>query len=157
MTPDERRISAAQGYMELELYEEALRELDQLSPVASEEAAAIETRLVYHFHRRHWQEAEALARQLIANWPEAASGHIHLAYCLHELGRTQEAADALESGPADLRRRAVYYYNLGCYYTQMGQLDKALRLLKKSFAMDDTLRASATADPDLKPIADRLP
>jgi tetratricopeptide (TPR) repeat protein len=157
MSPDERKISAAEGYLELQLWEDALIELESLTAEGAQMAEAVEVRLLYHFCQKDWEGAEELARQLTQNWPDATSGHIHLAYCLHEMGRTPEAVETLEQGPKALREKAVYFYNLGCYYTQLGKLKKALKLLERSFEMDETLRRNASDDPDLKPLAALLP
>ena len=76
--------------------------------------------------------------------------------CLHELGLTEDARRTLLDGPECLRSEAVYYYNLGCYQTQLGDLNDAKRMLKRSFEMDAKLEDVAKADPDLQVLWDEL-
>ena len=97
-----------------------------------------------------WEEALDVARSLCEQEPNLSGGYIHTAYCLHELGLTEDARRTLLEGPQFLRKEAVFYYNLGCYQTQLGDLNDAKRMLKRSFDMDEKLRAVAKADPDLE-------
>ncbi|MES2508018.1 MAG: hypothetical protein V4599_15050 [Verrucomicrobiota bacterium] len=152
----ERRILAAQGYVELGLHEEAQAELAHLPPSAAERADVIELSVLCHMGDRRWAEALALTQKLCVLEPEEPGGFIHAAYCLHELGRTTEALDLLGRGPAALRTKPVYYYNLGCYLACLGEDEKALNLLKQSFEMDGSLRSHARKDPDLDRLRAKL-
>jgi tetratricopeptide (TPR) repeat protein len=96
-----------------------------------------------------WADALALTLRLCEMEPEEPGGFIHAAFCLHELGRTDEAVDMLSRGPAALRSKPVFYYNMGCYHACLGDMEKALKLLRQSFEMDGSLRAVARKDPDL--------
>jgi tetratricopeptide (TPR) repeat protein len=157
MTADERHIRAAQGFIDLDLADDALAELAALSVEAASSKEAVETRLLCELNAKHWAAALRLAERLCEMEPGSHVGYVHAAYCLHELGRTHDAVLQLESGPASLRNKSLYYYNLGCYHTQLGNLEKALGLLRKSFEMDDNLRRAAKRDPDLQPLVNQLP
>lgn len=152
----ERRILAAQGYVELGLHEEAQAELLHLPPSAAERVDVIELSVLCRMGDRQWAEALALTQKLCALEPEEPGGYIHAAYCLHELGRTTEALDLLARGPAALRTKPVYYYNLGCYLACLGEDEKALNLLRQSFEMDGSLRSHARKDPDLDRLRTQL-
>ena len=157
MTDLERRIVAAQGYVELGLYAEAREELSHLPETALDRVDVIELRLLCLMGNHHWEEALALTYRLCAAEPNEPGGFIHAAYCLHELGRTTEALDMLAKGPAALRTKPVYYYNLGCYLAKLGQDEKALQLLSQAFEMDGSLRSHARKDPDLDCLREKLP
>lgn len=152
----ERRILAAQGYVELELHDEAQAELRKLPPQAADRVDVIELTVLCLMKEQRWQDALALTRKLCALEPGEPGGFIHAAYCLHELGRTAEALGLLDRGPAALRTKPVYYYNKGCYLACLGEDDKALTLLKQSFEMDGSLRRHARKDPDLDRLRPRL-
>jgi tetratricopeptide (TPR) repeat protein len=149
MTETERRILAAQGYVELALYTEARAELAGLSEAAMERVDVQEILLLCLMAESRWADALALTLRLCEMEPEEPGGFIHAAFCLHELGRTDEAVDMLSRGPAALRSKPVFYYNMGCYHACLGDMEKALKLLRQSFEMDGSLRAVARKDPDL--------
>lgn len=152
----DRRIVAAQGYVELDLHDEARRELLHLPPDQQNRVDVIEIRVLCHMHEQQWVEALKLSQKLCRLQPDEPGGFIHAAFCLHELGRTEEALDLLSRGPSSLRTKPVYYYNLGCYLARLGQEEKALQLLKQSFEMDGDLRRDARRDPDLHNLRQQL-
>ncbi|MES2596102.1 MAG: hypothetical protein V4662_12235 [Verrucomicrobiota bacterium] len=156
MTEWDRRILAAQGYVELGLHEEAQVELSALPLDIRERVDVIELTVLCHMHHQHWVEGLALAQKLCRMEPDQPGGFIHAAFCLHELGRTIEALDVLARGPAALRTKPVYYYNLGCYLARLGEEEKALQHLKQSFEMDGDLRRDARHDPDLHCLRQKL-
>ena len=156
MTEAERRISAAQGYLELGLVDEARRELKPLSASLSQRSDVIELHLLCLMAEQRWDEAVSFAENLIRSEPKEPGGYIHAAYCLHELGRTSEALQILIKGPKSLRTKSVFYYNAGCYNARLGQVEEALKLLQRSFEMDHSLRLLARKDPDLARLHSQL-
>lgn len=109
-------------------------------------------RILILINERKWKEALNISRQLSEAAPDEEGGWVHAAYCLHELGRTQEAIRALLSAPASLRDKAIFHYNLACYSCVLGQIDTAREALHRSFALDKRYRDFARADHDLKPL-----
>lgn len=152
----ERTMLAAQGYIELEMPNEALRELDALDPQDQEREEVLQLRLFILMRSRRWAEALGVCARLREKNPEQTTGYIHGAFCLHELGRTAEAKEMLLKGPASLLGEATYYYNMGCYDAVLGNLEEAEHALKISFKMDDKFREIAKYDPDLKSVAELL-
>lgn len=149
MTEAERRIIAAQGYVELGLYQEASAELAPLPVTLHDRVDVIEITLLCLMGGHRWAEALALATKLCRQEPAEPGGFIHAAFCLHELSRTAEAVDVLSRGPSTLRTKAVYYYNMGCYHACLGHSDKSLSYLERAFEMDGELRLHAKKDHDL--------
>ena len=152
----QKRILAAQGYHELGLWREAWRELDALSDAAQHRPDILEMRILILINERKWREALAISRQLAEAAPQEEGGWVHSAYCLHELGRTREAVQALLAAPATLREKAIYHYNLACYSCVLGQIDKAREALFRSFALDKRYRDFARSDCDLEPLHPEL-
>jgi hypothetical protein len=72
------------------------------------------------------------------------------------MGRTLEAKQTLLTGPPGLLDEPVYYYNLGCYDTILGNLRQAKVYLHASFRLDKSFRELANDDPDLQRIKDEL-
>jgi len=156
MTELDRNILTAQGYMELGLFEDARAELVALPKQAWERADVLETWVLCQMGEQRWEEALEMSRRLCEMQAREPGGFIHAAYCLHELGRTEEAMELLQNGPRSLRTKAVYFYNLGCYCAKLGRVDEAKRLLEKSFEIDNGLRRVAKKDPDLAELRSQL-
>lgn len=149
MESHERILLAAQGYSELSMFDDALAELDTLSPEIAQEAVAIELRTVILMQAKRWKPALAASRDLCQTAPEKTAGFIHAAFCLHELGRTAEARDILVDGPQSLHAEPTFHYNLACYECRLGNLDLARLHLEKSIELDKKMRDFAKTDPDL--------
>ncbi len=152
----ERRLLAAQGYIELDMADEALRELDELSPADQGAPEVLQVRLFVFMRGRRWREAMEICDRLRAADPQQTTGFIHGAFCLHELGQTRAAKDLLLRGPASLLREATYYYNLGCYDAVLGNIEDAQHAIEISFKMDDKFREIAKYDPDLREVMSSL-
>jgi predicted Zn-dependent protease len=152
----QRKISAAQGYSELSMHEDAIAELDAIDAADNARPEVLETRLLVLMHAQRWKDALAVSRKLCRADPEAASGFIHTAFCLHELGRTGDAKTVLLEGPTSLLKEPTYHYNLACYEAKLGNLAEAHAHLQTSFSLDRKFREFAKADPDLEPIREMM-
>lgn len=152
----ERSLLAAQGYIELEMPEDALGELDALPADDRAREEVLQLRLFILMRCREWQRSLKVCDELRERYPESPTGYIHGAFCLHEVGRTAEAKTLLLAGPSSLAREATYHYNLGCYDAVLGNLEEATSHLKTSFEMDKKFREIAKYDPDLKSVSDLL-
>jgi tetratricopeptide (TPR) repeat protein len=148
----QKSILAAQGYHELGLWREAWRELDGLSETAQRRPDVLEMRVLILINEHNWRDALNLSRRLADVAPQEEGGWVHSAYCLHELGRTQEALHALLSAPPSLRDKAIFHYNFACYSCVLGQIDAAREALLRSFALDKRYRDFARSDRDLEPL-----
>lgn len=149
-------FTAAEGYADLGMIRRARECLAELSPAERALPRVIRLRVRLHLAAREWQEGWAACRHLLDLAPEDPSAHIHGAYCLHEMGLTDEARDLLLSGPESLRREPVFFYNLGCYEARLGELESARAWLLRSFEMDEALLRQARRDPDITDIWEDL-
>ncbi len=130
--------------------DEALAELGRV-PEADRQHDDVAQLHVYILMRaRRWQEALEACEALRDQRPDLSLGYIHGAFCLHELGRTEEAMKLLMEGPTSLLREPVYFYNLGCYHAVLGNPEEAQNYLQMSFNMDEKFREIARYDPDLE-------
>lgn len=156
MEEHRRTLVAAQGYCELQMYDDALAELDALPLEAHAQPTVVEMRLMVLMQAKRFPNALGVARELCALRPESPVGFIHAAFCLHEIGRTEEARTLLLSGPPALEKEATFHYNLGCYECALGRLDSAREHLQKSFELDRKFREFAKTDRDLEPLRGEL-
>jgi predicted Zn-dependent protease len=146
----------AEGYSELGMLDDALAQLDQLDKEDQDRLEILRMRVDILLRKQSWKDALRLSLRFCAVHPDQPYGCIHAAFCLHELGRTAEAKQALLDGPAALLDEPVYYYNLACYDTVLGNLEQAKAYLRASFRLDKSFRDLAKSDPDLEQIRDEL-
>lgn len=156
MNEIERRIIASQGYRELGLIDEARAELAQLPAELRSRADVIEIKALCLMDEQQWLRALDHAMELCVADPMNPGGFIHAAFCLHELGRTEEAVEVLRHGPFTLKSKAVYFYNQACYHACLGLLDQAADFLQKALVKDPGLRKTAQTDPDLAALKEQL-
>lgn len=148
----QQRLNAAIGYLNLDLPDEALAELDGMDAAdrVRPETGALRTAVL--IKRRDWEGALALAISLCKATPLHPSPYLDAAFCLHELKRTREARDLLAHGPATLRQNGIFFYNMACYEAQLGNLGPARDYLAQAVQLDDRYRSMALHDPDLGPL-----
>lgn len=148
----ERIWLAAEGYLELEMEEEALTELGSLSSTVREEERSQELFLAGYMMASDWNNGANIAKKLCEIHPLRLNYFIHAAYCLHETGDTYAAKDWLIRGPKSLMKNALFHYNMGCYCAVLGEPYAALPYLKKAFELDSSLRKVAVTDRDLEEV-----
>lgn len=141
-----------EGYLELGMPEMAAGELEALAPAIFGHPLILEARLALLMHTRRWPEAVETGLTGCGKAPGETSFFIHTAYCLHELGRTEEAHLLLTSGPESLQSDALFHYNMGCYLTVLDRPEEARESLFRAFQLDISLRKFARTDTDLKPL-----
>lgn len=152
VTPFERTYLAAQGYFELDMLIDAIRELDTLPFPDQLRPEVLELRVTILMKAEKWRQALRAAEKLCAVAPDCNTGYIHAAFCLHEMGRTREAKEVLLDGPPGIVNEATYHYNLACYECVLGNMEAAKAYLETSVSMDNKFREFAKEDPDLKPL-----
>ncbi|MDB6070363.1 MAG: Tetratricopeptide repeat-containing protein [Verrucomicrobiales bacterium] len=155
--PDFRRLrQEVEGYLELDLPDMAEEALDAVPGQFADNVLIMEGKLALRMHLKQWSEAVECGLKGCAEAPGHSSFFIHSAYCLHELGRTEEAHLLLISGPGTLQREPLFHYNMGCYLCVLGRRDEAVGYLQQAFRLDSALRAFAAADKDLQKVRDLL-
>jgi predicted Zn-dependent protease len=152
----EDKIRAAEGFAELGMYDDALAELDEVDPDLQDTVQTLRMRVEIVLRQRSWKSALRFSLRACQLYPSESWAFIHAAFCLHELGRTQEAKQTLLDGPDRLLDEPVYYYNLGCYDAVLGNLHQAKAYLRTSFRLDKSFRELAKSDPDLERIRNEL-
>ena len=145
----ERTILAAQGYSELSMFDDALAELETLPPETAGHEDVVELRAVILMQARRWKPALEASRRLCVLQPDQTGGYIHVAFCLHEMGRTEEAREVLLGGPDALRAEPTFHYNLACYEAQLGDLTTARQCIKAAIEINSSFKKNARTDPDL--------
>ena len=149
---EERYLTAAEGYLQLEMPGEAMLEIERLPVVVREGVHSSELELAAQMMQKHWNRGAELARLLCKMKPNKRAYFLHAAYCLHETGDTLAAKSFLMSGPKSLMKDALFHYNMACYSAVLGDKEEARRNLLLSLELDPRLKKTALSDEDLKGI-----
>jgi tetratricopeptide (TPR) repeat protein len=152
----ENLILAAEGYLELSMPDDTLVELDKLADSEQERFEALRLRILALLQKKDWHLGLTVSLKMSDLYPKVTFASIHTAYCLHELGKTEEAKQTLLEGPPALLNEAVYYYNLACYEAILGNSAQAKAYLSTSFQLDKSFKKDARKDPDLESIRDSI-
>jgi predicted Zn-dependent protease len=85
--PDSHHLSAAAGWIELGLPDEARQELNRLTPGARNHPDALAIEWDLHARAGAWENALAVATKLVEVDSDRPAGWINRSYALHELRR----------------------------------------------------------------------
>jgi len=152
----EGRLQSVQGYYELGMIDDAWEDLLAIEKCFPATPPIVQMKVLLLLKQEKWEDALELSAELRRMEPHSGAGFIHGAYCLHEMGRTGEALQLLDSVPDPVRDEAIYHYNKGCYQAAVGDVETAHSCLRKSFDLDERLLAVARRDPDLVALRDEL-
>jgi predicted Zn-dependent protease len=142
-------IRAASGWLELGMPADALNEIKSLPKEHSEDKIVLELRLAAEMALQDWKHAAETAKLLCMEAVDEPDFFLSAAFCLHELGETDEARKWLLRGPDVLSEMAVFHYNMACYLWTLGEKERAHNHLAQAFEMDESFKESARFDKDL--------
>ena len=157
---DRRHLDAAEGWLGLGTWSEALQELEQISPAMQTHPQVLWVRCVVFCEARNWDECVKVAARLVELMPQTDFPWINRAYALRRTadGGLQAAYDALLPAADKVDDVQTVAFNLACYTCQMGRIDEARAWLKRSFAAARArgqfkqLKQQALEEPDLAPL-----
>ena len=149
-------LQIALGYLDLKMFEETWQALDELPTERQGALPVLELRVACLLDQGRFGEAFEWCRKMCLAFPDEHTGYIQGAFCLHELERTEEARQWLQSGPHSLQLEAKYFYNLGCYDLALGREESAGAWLIQAFEMEPSYRDDALKDPDFRPILKKI-
>jgi tetratricopeptide (TPR) repeat protein len=147
-----RKVTAASGFAELGLYQEAVEELEELPESSKDDIPVLATWLQVYQSWGKCSEAAAVAERLIQKDPDAAEWYIALAFAIRRAQSLPAAEVILRAALQKFPENATIHFNLACYYAQLGDLDKARLYLGRAIAIDETFKTMALTDPDLRPL-----
>jgi tetratricopeptide (TPR) repeat protein len=147
-----RKVTAASGFAELGLYQEAVEELEDLPESSRDDIPVLATWLLVYQSWGKWSEAEAVAERLIQKDPDEADWYVALGFAVRRAQSLAAAEVILSAALQKFPGNATIHFNLACYYAQLGDLEKARQSVERAIAIDETFKKVALADPDLKPL-----
>ena len=147
-----RRVTAASGFAELGLYQEAIEELADLPDCTKDDVPVLATWLQIYQSWGKWSEAAAIAERLIEKNPEEPDWYIALGFAVRRAQSLAAAEVILSAALQKFPENGTIHYNLACYYAQLNDLTRARIYLEKAIRIDNTFRTAAMSDPDLRPL-----
>lgn len=135
-----RLIRAAEGYLELDMPQQAIETLDRLGDLGTfrahvEYLRGEALRALGEYHR-------ALESLAVAADMAPSNFHIRLAqgWCYKRIGRLDLAIESLEEALDAAPGEGIVHYNLACYYSLAKIKPRALEHLSKAFELDSSFR-----------------
>jgi tetratricopeptide (TPR) repeat protein len=147
-----RRLLAAEGYVELEMYAEAEAELRQVDPayLALEQTLVLQLCVWAGLHK--WKRANQLATTLARQNPDNPQWAIWSASAACRLQSVEAAKGILLQALVTHPDNANIHYNLSCYETRLQHFHKAQRHLLRAIQLDPRFKLVAMGDADLEPL-----
>jgi tetratricopeptide (TPR) repeat protein len=151
--PDHLHLQAAHGYIELEMFEEANAELEEIDPPCRHLPEVLTARVAINHGLSKWDLMATVAKKLV-EWNLNEPGNfIDWAYATRR-------AESVHLAPAILMRaeelhpnNGVVHYNLACYESQLGNLDRAKAHFTRATKADTKFSVMALLDDlDLEPL-----
>lgn len=156
MTPDERHLQAAIGFLELGMPLDANDEVEAIEPARKTLSEVLAVRVEVFRALSKWQLMEVVARQLAFQQPDEPQNFISLAFATRRAIGVQEALAVLARVANRFPACATILYNLACYAAVLGHLDVARNRLAEATKLESAFRKMALNDPDLSALHDEL-
>jgi Tfp pilus assembly protein PilF len=149
---DQKRLTAAVGYLELGMHLEANDELEKIDPYLRSVPEVLIVRVEVYQQAKAWDLMEAVTHHLVKILPEEVGNWTNWAYATRRSDTLQSAKDILIQALKRFPTEALVLYNLACYECQLGNIEDANEYLKQAFKVDPSYRLMGLDDPDLEPL-----
>lgn len=147
-----RLLRAAEGYLSLDLPDQALRELNRIEDVGDDRYGVYLMRgEALRVKQEHRQALDAF-RQAHLEKPTDLSALFGMAWCFKRIDQLSNAIDAMKLAYQFHKSEAVVLYNLACYYSLAGEKENALSWLGRSLRMDRELLTKIADESDFDPL-----
>jgi tetratricopeptide (TPR) repeat protein len=149
---DTRHLLAAEGYIDLGMYDEAAGELSALEPAYFALEQTLVLQLCVYAGLHQWDQAHELATALARQDPENPQWAIWSASAACRLESVEAAKAILLKALVSHPDNANIHYNLSCYETRLQHYRKAQRHLARAVQLDPRFKMVAMDDADLEPL-----
>lgn len=151
------RILHARGYLELGMFKEAKAELDAIPEAQALMPETVALRVDLLQAAEKWRELLKFARGLAEHQPEESGWWILWAFAARRASSLVQAEKILLTAEVRHPKDATIQFNLGCYASQLGNLEAAKTRVIQAIALDNSFLKHALEDPDLQPLRDAQP
>ena len=125
LEPSDKFFEVASGYAELGMYLDADSELEKIDPFNRAAPEILALRIEIYQRLEKWELMQVVAQKLVQFDPDNLQWTISLAYAARRASSIQAAKEILLNAERKFPREAVIKYNLGCYFCQSGEIEKA--------------------------------
>jgi len=153
---DQKRLLAAEGYMELGMYLDAIEELEAFPKEFAASPQVLSLWMEAYRGLKKWGAMQAVARKLAEDDPDNVQWAISWAYATRRAESLQAAREILLEALERHPKEALVYYNLACYDCQLEELASARGFLGRALEISPGFRAMALEDSDLKALHPEL-
>ena len=149
---DIRLAREAQGYLELELWPEALERANALLERDALVGAALAVKGEVYRNQDRWDDGAEVFERLTGVEPKSVHAWVMLGWCRKRGGHLDLALEAMEKLLEEKPAEGIGLYNLACYCSLDGQRERALVLLDQAIDREAEFREHARTESDLDPI-----
>jgi len=152
----ERTMEIAERYFQLQMWDAAWAELEELRPELRHHSRVIMLRVLILNNLEKWEDAAVLGMGALQHYPQI--GPLYLA-AAHALRHAQNIPSSSRRGSPSRRRPfagAAPHFMLASYECQLGNLEAAKAELRRAFELDERLRLRSLREADLEPLWDSL-
>ena len=157
--PDQHRLRAAEGWLELGCDKDALTELDQIDSQFIEHPDVLHLRWQIHRKGAQWPECLRVAQVFADIAPKDPRAWTSLAQTFYYTKQVQEAYDLAVSKITAFPAYWPLYYDAACYACLTGRLPQARQFLQLAATLGDEaeVKLLAAQDPDLEMLRNERP
>src|SRR5437867_559634 len=149
-----KHIEYASGYLDLKMYDDALREADAALALEPDQPEAIAMKSAALWQANRLQEAEPCLVKLAQLHPKDSGIWVNLAYIRRRTQSLDAAVETLQRAFDANPRDALAHFNMACYRAVQNRPDEAVELLKNALHLDPKLKTLAKSEPDFTSICD---
>lgn len=146
----QKHLEYGTGYIELKMYDEALREAEAALAIEADNEPAIALKSAALWHANRLREAEPCVARLAELRPDDSALWINLAYIRRRTQSLDAAVDTLQHAFDADPKDALAHFNMACYRAVQQRPREALELLRDALHLDPKLKPLARAEPDLE-------
>jgi tetratricopeptide (TPR) repeat protein len=150
----QKHLEHASGYLDLKMWDDALREADAALALQPDETTAVAIKSFVLWEQNRLAEAEPCMAKLAEKNPREAGLWINLAYVRRRTQSLEAAVETLQRAFEANPKDALAHFNMACYRAMQNRPAEALALLANALALDPKLRALAKTEKDFDSLRD---
>ena len=148
------QVLASSGYLELGMFDEATRALEEIAPADESRVEVLGARLELYMAARKWRMAAVVADHLVKVVPQNPSWWIQMAYAIRRCDTIDKAEAILLRAQEIHPKNVIILLNLASYASLAGRLEEAKSRLRHAIDLNKGARRLALNVEDLRPLWD---